>query len=146
MHGLGRYCCDAERMKALAVLEFFRRSGLECLGPLTFTFVVNCAFSIISFQLMMCGCVQHRSTRKRRIGEYIGIFAFAFMSGLLLLMAKDKLVEIWRHGKILQVFADVVVAKLMCWCGASLFNFVVFCALFRLQRPKQLGDCLKWTD
>lgn len=39
-----------------------------------------------------------------------------------------------------------VSTKTVSWCGASIFNVVIFSFLFCVQRPKPEGSCLRWMD
>merc|ERR1719253_1895012 len=66
----GKYCCQVEKTLAYPVLKYTRHIspfGID-IGPLLFTFVSNCLFSVVSFQFMMCACVQNRSKHCRHLG------------------------------------------------------------------------------
>lgn len=144
----GEYCCQAFKFKALYVLDAFREFGpLQIdIGPFVYCFLMNCAFSIISFQLMMCGCVQSRSTRCRHIGEAIGYICFASMAASVVFLSRTAVLDVIRHKQVLKTVWNVCCAKLASWLGASIFNFAVFCVLFKIQRPKADNDSLKWLD
>merc|ERR1712061_114422 len=99
--------------------------------------------TITCFQLIMCGCVQQRSKRMRRIGERVGTVIFVVVAIVTLIMSKGDMFYMWETGQFSHAVMYFVGAKLASWFGATCFNICAFCVLFRLQRPKSNARCLR---
>jgi len=135
------FCCRSNDYGAYWFLETFHGLG----GPL-YSFVANLVFMLMCFQLMMCACVQQRSKRDRRIGEFIGYALFVIIAIIIICHFAYTGIKAIETGTWLKAIWYVVSSKCMSWIGVSIFNTCVFTVLFHIQRPKPEGHKWKCMD
>eukprot|EP00928_Gymnodinium_smaydae_P000528 TRINITY_DN10200_c0_g2_i1.p1 TRINITY_DN10200_c0_g2~~TRINITY_DN10200_c0_g2_i1.p1 ORF type:complete len:233 (-),score=30.93 TRINITY_DN10200_c0_g2_i1:79-777(-) len=138
-------CCYARIVGVLWFHEHMRCLG-DATASLLWAFVANTLFSVVSFQLMMCGCVQMSGHGCRRIGNLCGHIVFIMMTVIILWRSRF----LWLYFTSLGLFCRAVwlflSLKLCSWLGASVFQFFLFCVLFGIQSPKASDDPLKWLE
>merc|ERR1711879_793169 len=139
------FCCQVRNYGVLYFLETFPKFG----GSL-YAFLANCIFSTLCFQLMMCGCVQGLSKRKRKIGERVGYVVFALVCVCTIALgaacwglAAEKHKRQTLVVNALKIFFS---AKIGSWIGTTVFNVFVFVVLFQVQRPKDASSPYAWLD
>merc|ERR1712187_167736 len=90
-------------------------------GAVFFAFVGNTVFSLLSFQLMMCGCCQGKQKRRRHLGENIGRLLFLVIAVYILWRCRYMFNYIFCSGlfQFLRCLQLCALLKLLSWTGAA---------------------------
>lgn len=135
------FCCNSENLGSLYFLDHY-----GVFGGTLYAVLANVAFSLTCFQLIMCPCVQKLSKRRRRIGEIVGSVLVVVIAGFTLAYSSPFFTKMYLSKRLLHTVYFFVSTKTASWCGASIFNVVIFNFLFFVQRPKPQGSCLRCLD
>eukprot|EP00928_Gymnodinium_smaydae_P057344 TRINITY_DN40595_c0_g1_i1.p1 TRINITY_DN40595_c0_g1~~TRINITY_DN40595_c0_g1_i1.p1 ORF type:complete len:427 (+),score=56.46 TRINITY_DN40595_c0_g1_i1:70-1350(+) len=142
---LGGSCCFASLLGLFSFsyeFSFLTPQMTEFL----YCVVANAIFTLTCFQLMSCACVQAGSTRRRRLGEFVGRLVFALLAVWVVFRTKRLFYFVFVRNLQWIAIKQIVITKLLSWLGATVFNLLIFPVIFFIQRPKPEDSVLKWLD
>lgn len=133
-------CCShfsvrtAKRILERTPVLYIFGSSYYIAGAL-YSSLYNLVFALISFQLMLCGCVQNMSPQARKRFQYLGYTVF-FCIGFALLWNNIPLIPyLFELNKIISVVLNFVITKMFTAIGMGLWGTFLFHTLWNLQAP-----------
>jgi len=130
-------CCLAHYT---GVAWFGQTFGMD-LGGTLYACFLNTIFSLGSFQLMICGCVQKKSAILRRCGEQTGHVVYALFAILILLPQPYLIMYAREHGLLAPTMFVFLSSKVASYSAITALQVVVFHFIWGIQEP----DCLEDT-
>mmetsp|Transcript_16357 Transcript_16357/g.38354 ORF Transcript_16357/g.38354 Transcript_16357/m.38354 type:complete len:366 (+) Transcript_16357:28-1125(+) len=128
------FCCACH---TVWILWFIDKFGM--VGSSIYIVAANATFTVVVFQLVMCGCVQHLGPRGREAGEMLGK---VFVIGIACCMAvgTPALVRfIWVNGLGWLMLGHFLLGKISSGVFVSVLNVIVFSFLWWWQAPAGQG-------
>lgn len=138
-------CCRGQVFLARWFEETFTIGGWEA-GGMLYALVLNCVFSLLCFQCMICGCVQSQPRRIRKLGQYVGYALFCVVAFAVLHEGWVWFQWCYVLGGLRDAIRNFVEAKLTSWIGVTFVNIAIFSVLFEFQQPREPGESLSEMD
>jgi len=137
-------CCLAHHTGVEWFATTFQIWGMNW-GGTVYASVLNTFFSIGSFQLMLCGCVQRASDFVRQCGEHAGHVMYAVLTILILLPQPYLIMYAFENSLLLPTMWVFITSKVASYTAITLLQLSVFHFIWDFQGPECHEDIADGT-